>query len=62
MVTNNGANVPLAIAIGSNIKQTAAGSYKSASGEGKIANTALATPLGVVIKDVKLIVNYTKVK
>lgn len=62
MVTNNGANVPLAIAIGSNIKQTTAGSYKSASGEGKIANTALATPLGVVIKDVKLIVNYTKVK
>ena len=62
MVTNNGTNVPLAIAIGSNIKQTTAGSYKSASGEGKIANTALATPLGVVIKDVKLIINYTKVK
>ncbi|MBI1647541.1 DUF4270 domain-containing protein [Capnocytophaga periodontitidis] len=62
MVTNNTTNVPLAIAIGSNIKQTAVGSYKSASGDGKIAKTALATPLGVVIKDIKLIINYTKVK
>ncbi|AVM50265.1 DUF4270 domain-containing protein [Capnocytophaga sp. oral taxon 878] len=62
LISSNTANVPLAISIGSNVKNTNSVNYQKGSNKKKVAVQTAVTPLGTVIKDVKLIINYTKAK
>ena len=56
-------NIPLGITVASSVKVTTSGVYLDTSGANhKIALTTLATPLSTVIKDVQLIIHYTKAK
>ena len=63
LVNEIGTNVPLGIVIASNVKNTNSGAYlRDTNTKGKILSSAVVTPLGTVIKDVKLRINYTKAK
>ena len=63
LVNEIGTNVPLGIVVASNVKNTNSGAYlRNTNTKGKIPSSAVATPLGTVIKDVKLRINYTKAK
>ena len=63
LVNEIGTNVPLGIVVASNIKNTNSGAYlRDTNTKGKILSSAVATPLGTVIKDVKLRISYTQPK
>ncbi len=63
IISNTTTNVPLGIAVASNVKNTLSGNYiNSASSKGKLLHTGIETPLGTVIKDVKLRIHYTRPK
>ena len=63
LVNEIGANVPLGIVVASNIKNTNSGAYlRDTNTKGKILSSAVVTPLGTVIKDVKLRISYTQPK
>ena len=59
LVNEIGTNVPLGIVIASNVKNTNSGAYlRDTNTKGKILSSAVVTPLGTVIKDVKLRISY----
>ena len=63
LVNEIGTNVPLGIVIASNVKNTNSGAYlRDTNTKGKILSSAVVTPLGTVIKDVKLRISYTQPK
>ena len=63
LVNEIGTNVPLGIVVASNIKNTNSGAYlRDTNTKGKILSSAVVTPLGTVIKDVKLRISYTQPK
>jgi len=63
LVNEIGTNVPLGIVIASNVKNTNLGAYlRNTNTKGKIPSSAVVTPLGTVIKDVKLRISYTQPK
>ena len=63
LVNEIGTNVPLGIVIASNVKNTNSGAYlRDTNTKGKILSSAEVTPLGTVIKDVKLRISYTQPK
>ena len=63
LVNEIGTNVPLGIVVASNIKNTNSGAYlRYTNTKGKILSSAVVTPLGTVIKDVKLRISYTQPK
>ena len=63
LVNEIGTNVPLGIVVASNVKNTNSVAYlRDTNTKGKILSSAVVTPLGTVIKDVKLRINYTKAK
>ena len=63
LVNEIGTNVPLGIVVASNIKNTNSGAYlRNTNTKGKIPSSAVVTPLGTVIKDVKLRISYTQPK
>ena len=63
LVNEIGTNVPLGIVIASNVKNTNSGAYlRDTNTKGKIPSSAVVTPLGTVIKDVKLRISYTQSK
>lgn len=63
LVNEIGTNVPLGIVVASNVKNTNSGAYlRNTNTKGKIPSSAVVTPLGTVIKDVKLRISYTQPK
>ena len=63
LVNEIGTNVPLGIVVASNVKNTNLGAYlRNTNTKGKIPSSAVVTPLGTVIKDVKLRISYTQPK
>ena len=63
LVNEIGTNVPLGIVVASNVKNTNSGAYlRDTNTKGKILSSAVVTPLGTVIKDVKLRISYTQPK
>ncbi|GJH41074.1 hypothetical protein RCZ04_16240 [Capnocytophaga sp. HP1101] len=63
LINEVGSNVPLGIAVASNVRYTNSGTYLSdANAKGKILSSAVITPLSTVIKDVKLRISYTQPK
>jgi hypothetical protein len=63
LVNEVGTNVPLGIVVASNVKNTNSGAYlRDTNTKGKILSSAVVTPLGTVIKDVKLRISYTQPK
>lgn len=63
LVNEIGTNVPLGIVIASNVKNTNSGAYlRDTNTKGKILSSAVVTPLGTVIKDVKLRISYSQPK
>ncbi|EIW93462.1 PF14092 domain protein [Capnocytophaga sp. oral taxon 412 str. F0487] len=63
LVNEIGTNVPLGIVVASNVKNTNLGAYlRNTNTKGKIPFSAVVTPLGTVIKDVKLRISYTQPK
>ena len=63
LVNEIGTNVPLGIVVASNVKNTNSGAYlRNTNTKGKILSSAVVTPLGTVIKDVKLRISYTQPK
>lgn len=63
LVNEVGTNVPLGIVVASNVKNTNSGAYlRDTNTKGKILSSAVVTPLGTVIKDVKLRISYTQSK
>jgi len=63
LVNEIGTNVPLGIVVASNVKNTNSGAYlRDFNTKGKILSSAVVTPLGTVIKDVKLRISYTQPK
>ena len=63
LVNEIGTNVPLGIVVASNVKNTNSVAYlRDTNTKGKILSSTVVTPLGTVIKDVKLRINYTKAK
>ena len=63
LVNEIGTNVPLGLVVASNVKNTNSGAYlRDTNTKGKILSSAVVTPLGTVIKDVKLRISYTQPK
>ncbi|NWO29657.1 DUF4270 domain-containing protein [Capnocytophaga sp. oral taxon 903] len=63
LVNEIGTNVPLGIVVASNVKNTNSGAYlRDTNTKGKILSSAVVTPLGTVIRDVKLRISYTQPK
>ena len=62
LINNNTDNVPLAIAVGSNVKNTNTTTYLKNTDKKLLPIQTAVTPLGTVIKDIKLVINYTKVQ
>ena len=63
LVNEIGTNVPLGIVVASNVKNTNSGAYlRDTNTKGKILSSAVVTPLGTVIKDVKLRISYSQPK
>ena len=63
LVNEIGTNVPLGIVVASNVKNTNSGAYlRDTNTKGKIPSSAVVTPLGTVIKDVRLRISYTQPK
>ena len=63
LVNEIGTNVPLGIVVASNVKNTNSVAYlRDTNTKGKILSSAVVTPLGTVIKDVKLRISYTQPK
>ena len=63
LVNEIGTNVPLGIVVASNVKNNNLEAYlRNTNTKGKIPSSAVVTPLGTVIKDVKLRISYTQPK
>ena len=62
IVNGNTTNVPLGIAVISNVKNSTVKNYLTGSQKGKTTESAVVTPLSTVIKEVKIEVNYSKVR